>query len=429
MSPASSMDSVAARLASVVGAAAVANAPLGPGRPALPMASPANEGELAELLRLAASEQWKVVPCGMGSKLGWTAQPECADLLVSTRRITGVLLHEPGDGTLSARAGTPMHELRARAAAGGHWLTPDVAAPQRATLGGVLAAGQSGLDRLRFGPVRHHVLGARVMLADGTLAKSGGQLVKNVTGFDLHRLYTGSHGTLCVVLDAALRLFPLPEIEVLAMERAGDARAALALARSALELPARFVSLWLARLDPPAPDAPWALFVHLGGKREAVEAERAALAKIWSTAAWMEGDAARTELDVLRDRTFEAGGAPWVRGTCRRSRVEAALATLEQRLANASLRARILVQPDAAIVDAAFPGNSDAASIATVVTEWRADLTTLGGRAELRDASPDLLARVDPWGRDPVGIHWMGRLKSALDPNGVFASGRLAGGL
>jgi glycolate oxidase FAD binding subunit len=340
-----------------------------------------------------------------------------------------VLLHEPADGPISARGGTPRLERRARAAAGGHWLTPDVAHPQRATLGGVLAAGQSGLDRLRFGPLRHHVLGARVMLADGTPAKSGGQLVKNVTGFDLHRLYTGSHGTLCVVLEGALRLFPLPESEVLATERAGDASTALTLARAALELPARFVSVWLEHPDPSVPDAPWALFARLGGKREAVEAERAALAKVWTTAAWVEGAAARAQLDALRDRTFEAGGAPWVRGTCRRSRLEAALPLLERRLDGESLRAQILVQPDAALVDAAFASDSDAASVASAIERWRADLAGLGGRAEVRDATPELLARVDPWGAPPAGLEWMRRLKQALDPQGVFASGRLAGGL
>jgi glycolate oxidase FAD binding subunit len=429
LSRADSTECIAERLVSVVGAAAVDSATLGPGGPILPQASPADECELAEVLGLAASEHYKVVPCGFGSKLGWTAPPERADLLVSTRRIRGVLLHEPADGTLSARAGTPMHELRECAAAGGHWLTPDMAAPQRATLGGVVAAGQSGLDRLRFGPLRHHVLGARVMLGDGTLARSGGQLVKNVTGFDLHRLYTGSHGTLCVVLEAALRLFPLPELEFLGMERAEHASSALARARAALVLPARFVALWIARLDPPVPGAGWALFARLGGRREAVTAERAALAAAWPTAAWMEGAAARVELDALRERTFEAGGAPWLRGACRRSHVEAALSALERRLESASLRARILVQPDAAIIDAAFEVDADAATVAGVVRQWRSDLTLLGGRAELRDAPTELLERVDAWGAPPVGLEWMRRLQRALDPRGVFASGRLAGRL
>ena len=87
------------------------------------------------------------------------------------------------------------------------------------------------------------------------------------------------------------------------------------------------------------------------------------------------------------------------------------------------------MQPDAAIVDAAFASEADAASVATAVGQWRSDLAALGGRAELRDATPELLARIDPWGTPPAGLEWMRRLKRALDPNEVFASGRLAGGL
>jgi glycolate oxidase FAD binding subunit len=429
VSGASSTASVAERAAQVLGPASVSSGRLGPAGPELPLVSPEDEVQLAELLRVAAAERWAVVPCGLGSKLGWTAQPARADLLVSTRRITGVVLHEPADGTLSARAGTGMLELRERAAAGGHWLTPDVAAPQRATLGGVLAASQSGLDRLRFGPVRHHVLGARVMLADGTLAKSGGQLVKNVTGFDLHRLYTGSHGTLCVVLEAALRLFPAPEVELLAVDRASDASTALDKARAALELPVRCVSSWLTRNPAGSARERWTLRARLGGKAEVVAAERAALASVWPTTEWIEGDAARAELAAQRDSTFEAGGAPWLRGTCRRSRAGAALAALERRLDEAALDAQILVQPDAAIVDARFAPGADTASAARAVAAWRADLAALGGRAELRDAPAALLARVDPWGAPPPGLEWMVRLKRALDPHGLFAAGRLAGGL
>ena len=429
MSSASSTASVAQRLAQLLGPANVASAPLGPAGPALPLALPEGEAQLAEVVRLAASERWAVVPCGLGSKLGWTAQPAHADLLVSTRRIAGVVLHEPADGTLSALAGTQLAELRARAAAGGHWLTPDVAAAQRATLGGVLAASQSGLDRLRFGPVRHHVLGARVLLADGTVAKSGGQLVKNVTGFDLHRLYAGSHGTLCVVLEAALRLFPAPEVELLGVDRAADAARALDKARAALALPARLVSLALTRNPASSAPDPWTLRARLGGKPEVVAAERAALAAVWPTVEWLEGDAARRELDAQRDATFEGGGAPWLRGTCRRSRLEAAIASLERRLQEASLAARLLVQPDAAIVDAALAPEVDPESAARAISAWRVDLGALGGRVELRDATAALLVRVDPWDTPPPGLEWMLRLKRALDPSGVFAAGRLAGGL
>jgi len=175
----------------------------------LPLAEPQDEAQACALLRLAAREHWRVLPLGLGSKLGWRPQ-RAADFALTTRALTGIVEYEPAEGVITARAGTTLAELRARAAAERHWLTPFVARPERATLGGAVSAGQSGLDRLRFGPLRHHVLGMRVALGDGTVVKSGGRLVKNVTGYDMHRLYTGAHGSLCVVLEVSLRLFAGP---------------------------------------------------------------------------------------------------------------------------------------------------------------------------------------------------------------------------
>jgi len=134
--------------------------------------------------------------------------PAGADWILSTRRLVGIVAYEPGDGTLTARAGTTFAALDEATERGGHVVTPDVAYPARATLGGAVGEGRSGFDRLRYGPTRHHVLGVRALLADGTFAKSGGQLVKNVTGYDLHRLYCGSRGSLCALVEVSLRLFP-----------------------------------------------------------------------------------------------------------------------------------------------------------------------------------------------------------------------------
>jgi glycolate oxidase FAD binding subunit len=417
------------RLASVAGADAVDSAPLGPGGAALPRVAPGSEDELAELLRLAAAERLAVVPCGLGSKLGWTRPARRADLLVSTRRLAGIVHHDPADGTLAALAGTPMSVVRDAALEGGHWLTPDVCAPQRKTLAGVVSAGESGLDRLRFGPARHHVLGTRVMLADGTVARSGGRLVKNVTGFDLHRLHAGSHGTLAIVLEVALRLFTAPVREALVSTGAADATGAIARVRAALALPARLTALWMARLDPPTRGATWAVFARLGGKDEAVAAELEALRAAWTPCAVLEGDEARAEAEALREKSFEAGGAPWLRGLCRPSRCEAALAALERRLDETGLNARLLAQPGDALVDAQLAPEADADTVARLVGAWREDLARLEGRVELRDAPAAVLARVDPFGPAPVGGAWMHRLKDALDPHGVLATGRLAGGL
>jgi FAD/FMN-containing dehydrogenase len=171
---------------------------------ALPLAEPQDEAQLCALLRLATREKLRVLPLGLGS----ASRP--ADFALTTRSLAGVVEYEPDEGVITARAGTTLAELRTLTARERHWLTPFVAREGHCTLGGVLSAGQSGLDRLRFGPLRHHVLGMRVALGDGTIVKSGGRLVKNVTGYDMHRLYTGAQGSLCVVLEASLRLFPAP---------------------------------------------------------------------------------------------------------------------------------------------------------------------------------------------------------------------------
>jgi len=172
----------------------------------IPMAAPETEEELIDLVREAREGGLKVLPIGNGTRLGGVHG--CgADLLLSTRKLTGVVAYEPGDGTVTARAGTLMSELAEAISLGGHRLTPDVPRPAEATLGGVLADSWSGGDRLRFGPTRHHVLGLRVLSSDGVVTKTGGRLVKNVTGFELHRLYAGSGGGLCLILEASLRLF------------------------------------------------------------------------------------------------------------------------------------------------------------------------------------------------------------------------------
>ncbi len=425
----SAVDAMTQRLAAVLGERAVDRASLGPGRGQLPRASPASVEELSELLRLAARERWTLIPCGLGSKLGWTALPARADLLVSTRRLAGMLRHEPADGTLSARAGTSMQALREQARAGGHFLTPDMPAPSRATLGGTVAAGQSGPDRLRFGPVRHHVLGAQVLLSDGTLARSGGQLVKNVTGFDLHRLYTGSHGSLCLILEVALRLHPEPEHEAFLVAEAADAAGALALARAALELPAHLVSLTLERGEPHLGGRSWSLGARLFGKREAVEAELALCRRALDGCRASEGAAARAAAEAARDRAFDAGDRPWLHGQCWPTKLERALGALERRLADSALHVRLRIEPGVASIDAQLAEDAAPEHVAEFLRSWRRDLDELGGQVELRDAPEAWLAQVSPWHAAPRGLSLMRAVKTKLDPAGLFATGRLAGGL
>ncbi len=381
----------------------------------LPLEAPETVEGLVDVVRRAAAERRVLVPAGRGSPFCGYAAPERADLVVSTRNLRGVVSHEPGDGTLSALAGTPMAELRAVARAGGHFLTPDVAAPERATLGGVLAAGRSGLDRLRFGPLRDHVLGVRVLLADGTVAQSGGQLVKNVTGYDLHRLYCGSHGTLCILLDAALRLFPEPDEERVVTATARDAAAALALAEAALALEGRMVSLVAERRDH------WELRARLFGKRAAVEHELELVLDAWPGAAVEHGADARRSAEATRDGLPEAGEDPWLRVTCAPSATRDVLDEIARRAAG-----QLVVQPGIAVID--LVPDSDAAGLAETTRALRAALAP-AATVMLGKAPAEVLAAVRPFDPPGPGLALMRDLKRSLDPGGLWATGRFHAGL
>lgn len=396
----------------------------------VPLACPASSEEVSELLKLATRDALRVIPIGLGSKLGWCGAPERVDFLLSTRRLVGAVSHEPADGTIRVRSGETMAALAARVGAGGHRLTPDVAHPQRCTIGGVVAAGQSGLDRLRFGPVQHHVLGLQVVLGDGTVTRTGGQLVKNVTGFDLHRLYAGSHGTLCVISEVSLRLFPAPDSEVWCASHGPDLPRALERARAAFALPARHVSIVLASIETPPAGESWALFARLFGKRSAVEAERAALAKCWSPAAVKEGAQAAEFWQELRDKTGFAGASqPSLSATCQPARAASMAAELVRALDERGLERRFVFQPFEARLDIGLPAAMDAAEMNELARSARAIALRHGGALHVRNAPLAALNGLDPFADDVPGLELMRELERKLDPGGVFARGRFAGGL
>lgn len=171
---------------------------------------PANELQLASALRLGNDAQFAVIPRGGGTKIDWGRPPARADLILSTVRLNKILEHAWADLTVSVEAGVTVRELQAALARRNQRLAIDVLWPQSATIGGILSTNDSGALRLRFGSLRDLIIGVTIALPDGTLASSGGKVVKNVAGYDLPKLVTGAFGTLGVITRANFRLHPLP---------------------------------------------------------------------------------------------------------------------------------------------------------------------------------------------------------------------------
>ena len=379
----------------------------------LVFAAPRDEGQLAALVRRAARERLRVVPMGLATKLVAT-RPEVFEseagadlLLVSTRHVAGVVDHEPGDGTLTALAGSRMADLDRAVRAGGHRLTPDVPFAERSTLGGVLGTGLSGPDRLRHGPVRHHVLGARLMLADGRTVRSGGRLVKNVTGFDLHRLWCGARGTLGVLVEASLRLVPEPAAEAVLVARYESRAEALERAERLRRLAIQPWALVVENRTGPC----WRVHLALAGRAEAVEDERRLAAGVMEGAACHEGANARDRRIAVRDLTALANA----RLHCRPSRVATALDRLAEVLGE--LAWSVAVQPAVAVaelhLDEAHPD---------VWLDLARALASEGARLEPAALPAALHTRLAPRHADRPELRWMRALARAFDPDARFAS-------
>jgi FAD/FMN-containing dehydrogenase len=258
------------------------------------MVTPASAEEISEILKLASSERWTVVPAG-----GMTWLKSTANLIVSTSRLNQIIEHEPADLIAIAQAGARLTDFNAKLAENGQWLPLDPPDDGRATLGGVVATGIGGAQQFGYGRPRGSVIGMKVVLADGSMIKAGGRVVKNVAGYDLCKLFTGSYGSLGIITELNFKLRPRParEATVIATGASEDLRKS---ARTILE----------ARLFPVAADLfNDSLFVRFAGNEKGVTFQTEQALKLLKNAeivmddadVWKTIAAARASEDRIRE--------------------------------------------------------------------------------------------------------------------------------
>ena len=209
------------------------------------VALPESEDQVADVLRLADEHDAAVFPRGGGSHLRLGAAPEHVDVVLSVERLRRQLAYEPGDMTTTVQAGLPLEELQGVLGAQGQFVALDPPATAATTTGGVIATNASGPRRLLYGTARDVVLGIGVATADGARTKAGGRVVKNVTGYDLTKLYIGSLGTLGVVLELTFKVQPLPPGETTIGITCAHHANILPVLNALLRLPLRLSSLEL----------------------------------------------------------------------------------------------------------------------------------------------------------------------------------------
>ncbi|MEC4984519.1 MAG: FAD-binding oxidoreductase [Oscillatoria sp. PMC 1068.18] len=172
---------------------------------------PQSQQELSEVIVQLKKSQQPLISCGSGTKLSWGGLVKNPHLVVSTFALNQVIEHAVGDLTLTVEAGTKLADLQAMLQATNQFLPLDPAFPDSATIGGIIATADRGSWSQRYGGVRDLLLGLSFVRGDGQIAQAGGRVVKNVAGYDLMKLFTGSFGTLGIITQATLRTYPLPE--------------------------------------------------------------------------------------------------------------------------------------------------------------------------------------------------------------------------
>jgi glycolate oxidase FAD binding subunit len=365
------------------------------GVPARFVAAPASTEEAAAVLAAAAREDLAVVVRGGGTKLDWGMPPRRLDLIVDTHRLTGVVEHAAGDLIMVVRAGTPLDSL----ALGGQQLALDRPLPG-ATVGGTVATGTSGPRRMLYGTARDLLIGITVVLPDGRVTHAGGKVVKNVAGYDLGKLYTGSYGTLGLITECAFRLHPCPP--------------AAAIVQCTTAVTGLGALLAAVRAEQVVPSA-----VEINA---AAEGPVTLAVLVEGTAAGVRDRVARLEKVLGGPATEEPppwwGRYPWDR--------------VGMKLTVPLSHVPDLLSHGAAVRGSAGTGvlyaDVPVASAPTVVERLRAVAVRAGGHAVVLTAPQPVRETVDMWG--PVaGLALMRRVKDRFDPGHRFAPGRFVGGI
>jgi glycolate oxidase FAD binding subunit len=374
-------------------------------------ARPTTTRELADLVKAEAVARHRMLIRGAGTAAGWGGPAERADTLIETTALTGVLRHDPEDMTVSVRAGTSLEELQTLLAEHGQRVSLDPARQALgATVGGLIATADSGPLRQAFGSLRTLVIGVTFVLADGTIARSGGHVIKNVAGYDLGKLLHGSLGTLGAVTEVVLRLHPAPRaVETVAVPApaAEAVRTARALVRDAIEPVALEWSgdVLLVRLEgTPAG-------IEDGAKRVLATAGRGeVLSPSAAAAAWVE---------IAAISTGEAGDTVLRTGTGPRD--SAWLADQATRLAGLhGVSMALSSSVGAGIHTLRLRGGDHAA----VLKSLRENLSTRDGTCVV--CRPDGLGTASTRGRPPAGAEVMRAIKSRFDPGSLLGAGRFA---
>lgn len=393
---------------------------LRPGGSPAYVVSPDTGAELASVMEFAHQHQWCVLPMGKGSKLHWGGLVAGATLVISTERLNRVIDHAIGDLTVTAEAGLPFAELQQLLGKAGQFLAIDPTdSSERATLGGIVATGDAGSLRHRYHSVRDMLLGVTFVRSDGQIVKAGGRVVKNVAGYDLMKLLTGSYGTLGIITQVTFRVYPIApasQTAVLAGDADAIAKALQTLLGSALSpsavdlrleqgirLVVQFQSVF---------ESVKLQVMRLGEIASALELSVEIYANDAETHLWQRSRDLMNETSHSNAILCKIGVKP--------SNAVEALCEIE----------RLMPNTTAVIHAGSGLGQFAVEGVRSVqIQAVRSHLQTLGGYLTILQAPPELKQSIDVWGYTGNALELMTRVKNQFDPNHLLSPHRFVGNI
>ncbi|HKN23610.1 MAG TPA: FAD-binding oxidoreductase [Candidatus Acidoferrum sp.] len=418
---------------------------------------PASVEEVAEVVRLAVKDKLAVVPVGARSKCELGMAPQQYDIAIDMTGLRGIAHYDAGDLTLSVDAGIPLRELEIYLKEKGQFLPLAVPCFESATAGGTIASGIDSALRLQYGSPRDFLIGAEFVDGTGQLCRSGGRVVKNVTGYDLHKLLIGSLGTIGVITRVNFRTFPLPTTFGGHLAGFANSREALEY-RSAVEkagLPvanlevlspsvAGMIRAILQKSEEPLPPelerADWSVYSSFEGNEEVVR-------RIALDLDTIAREACSAQSRILQPAEDEALGGmlrecfEWLRWAspanviCRLVLPEIKtgfLTGLLQLAESVAPRSALLVRAAGIVYFAVFAEENDEvaiASLAKAVSRVNALARAGNGHTTLLRAPTAIKSQAGEMAGEHIDRGMQLRVKQAFDPAGVFVPGRIVGGI
>jgi glycolate oxidase FAD binding subunit len=376
------------------------------------VSEPGSAERFAAALGWASRERLATVLRGGGTKLGWGRVSPAVDLVLSTKRLDRLVAHRHGDMTATVEAGLPVASLNIDLARRGQCLPID-GAFGAATVGGVIATNDAGPLRHRYGTPRDLLLGVTLAMADGRLVRAGGTVVKNVAGYDLGRLVSGSCGCLAAIVEATFKLMPLPQASATLVATYGRvdvlAREAAAIGGSQLE-PVAF--------DVRSSEATGhQLRLRFASSPAATEAQISAARKLLSGGVEIARGGDETALwDEQRREPWQGSGLvvslSWLP-----ARLDEVLTLVQGTALSSGLKASLVGRvAGAGLLRLEGEEDTHSAAIATLRASG------VVGHVVVRRASPEVKRQIDVWGS--TGSAASRALKQMFDPAGILGAGR-----